>query len=144
MASTAERLEHERRGAVLVIAGEDLRGAIADALTDEGYRVITIGSTTDAVTFLRRETVQPAMIVLDWSTPGVSGLQFIAFHASSPVYSRTPLAVIADGANNNVPRLCVVAILYRPLDVAHLGEVVERATRRPPRRDTSSHDAALS
>ena len=140
--STAERLDHERRGTVLVIAGDELRGEVADALTGAGYRVITIGNTTDAAAFLRRQVTPPAIVVLDWSAPGMSGLQFVALHASSPMFSRTPIAVIA-GPNNNVPRLCVVGIVYTPVDHARLGEIVERATRIAPKRDTAEHDLAL-
>ena len=143
MPSTAERLDHERRGTLLVVAGEELRGEVADALMGAGYRVITIGNTTEAAEFLRRQTVQLALIVLDWSSPGMSGLQFIAFHASSPTYSRTPVAVIAE-PGNNVPRLCVVGLVYKPVDYERLTEIVERATRVVPRRDTSDHDLALS
>jgi CheY-like chemotaxis protein len=145
MPSTAERLEHERRGTVLVIAGHDLRSDVASALTDAGYRVVTIGSTTEALHFLRRQTTQPAMIVLDWSAPGISGLQFVAFHASSPTYSETPVAVIAEPTNNNVPRLCVVAIVYRPVDEERLLEVVDRGTRvGVQRRGAGERKLALS
>jgi CheY-like chemotaxis protein len=143
MPSTAERLDHERRGTVLVVAGDELRAEVAEALAGAGYRVVTLGNTTDAAAFLRRQTVQPALIVLDWSAPGMSGLQFIAFHASSPLYSRTPVAVIA-APGNNVPRLCVVGIVYRPVDHDRLAEIVERATRIVPRRDAFERDLALS
>jgi CheY-like chemotaxis protein len=143
MPSPLERVDRERCGTVLVIAGGDLRSELSDTLAAVGYRVVTIGNSNDAVSFLRRQTVLPAMIVLDWSVPGMSGLQFIAFHASSPLYSRTPIAVVADATTNNIPRLCVQSILYRPFETTRLLDVVERGTRHGvPVRYGSSHKTA--
>ena len=142
MSPTAQRLERERRGTVLVIAGSDLRSELSDSLAGAGYRVVTIGNSTDAVAFLRRQGVQPALIVLDWNVPGMSGLQFIAFHASSPLYSRTPIAVIAEPTSNNIPRLCVNAIVSRPFEPGAILDVADRVTRISPVRATGEHNLA--
>ncbi len=119
MSPTAERLDRERRGTVLVIAADDLRPQLSDMLTAVGYRVVTIANSTDAVSFLRRQTVLPAMIVLDWGVSGISGLQFIAFHASSPLYSRTP-----------------------PFEASAIIDIVDRGTRLAGPRDTAEHKLA--
>jgi CheY-like chemotaxis protein len=142
MSPTAQRLERERRGTILVIAGADLRPQISDALAGGGYRVVTIANSTDAVAFLRRQGVLPALIVLDWNVPGISGLQFIAFHASSSVYSRTPIAVVAEPTAANIPRLCVQAIIYRPFESLALLDVADRVTRIGALRATGEHNVA--
>lgn len=142
MSPTAQRLERERRGTVLVIAGTDLRTQVSDALAGAGYRVVTIANSIDAVAFLRRQGVLPALIVLDWNVPGMSGLQFIAFHAASPLYSRVPIAAIAEPTANNIPRLCVHAIIYRPFESSAIVDAVDRVTRISAVRETGEHNLA--
>lgn len=142
MSPTAVRLQRERRGTILVIADSDLRSLLSDTLTDAGYCVVTIGNSVDAVAFLRRQTVLPAMILLDWNVPGMSGLQFIAFHASSVTCSRAPLAVISEPTANNIPRLCVQAIVHRPFDPASIVDLTDRVTRLVTLRGTGEHNVA--
>src|SRR5690349_19967734 len=107
MSPTARRLQHERCGTILDVADSDLRRLVSDTLAEAGYCVVTIGNSVDAVAFLRRQTTLPALILLYWFVPGMSGLQFIALHASSPTFSHAPVAVIAEPTANNIPRLCV-------------------------------------
>jgi DNA-binding response OmpR family regulator len=140
MSPTAVRLQRERRGTILVVAGSDLRSLLSDTLASAGYCVVTIGNSTDAVAFLRRQTVLPAMVLLDWNAPGMSGLQFIAFHASSLTCSRAPIAVISEPTANNIPRLCVQAIVHRPFDPDSIVDLTDRVTRLVTVRETGEHN----
>jgi CheY-like chemotaxis protein len=133
MGKTSEEQERDARrfGTVLVIAADDLRGTLTVELTGAGYRVIALGDSREAAQYLRREAIPPSLIMLDWKVPGLSGLQFVAFHASSPTYCRTPLVVIAEPTCTNVPRLCVSAIVSRPIPTTRVSQIVDQLARRP-------------
>jgi two-component system chemotaxis response regulator CheY len=102
---------------VLVVDDEALiRGFLAIALEDEGYRVVTAGDGLEALEKARTEP--PDLIVLDLMMPHMNGWEFIDASRADPAMSQTPIIVVSavhGGAEAEV--LGVHRFLAKPFDI---------------------------
>jgi CheY-like chemotaxis protein len=103
----------------------DLREEVAGSLDRAGYRVATARHGGEAMAWLEREPVRPALIVLDWMLPVVDGITFLTHLASDPFLSRVPVIVISAVAETaSIPRLCVERVVPKPFRLRYLIELV--------------------
>ena len=78
---------------ILVVEDEpDIAALIAYQLTREGYRVETVGSGTEALESIGRDT--PDILVLDRMLPGISGDEVLQRLRSEPATSNVPVLVL--------------------------------------------------
>ncbi|HYO51868.1 response regulator [Archangium sp.] len=91
---------------ILVVDDDsDIRGSVADALEEEGYRVVCASNGKDALHLLRDERLRPDLILLDMMMPEMDGWAFRgeqrkdAELASIPVVVFTAYGVPSETAN---------------------------------------------
>ncbi len=85
---------------VLVVDDDaGIRESLAEALTDEGYRVTTANNGAEALDLLRAPTEpRPCVILLDLMMPVMSGHEFYREQQRDPALAGIPIVVIsADG-----------------------------------------------
>ena len=122
-------LEHRRARrsspAVLIVEDDALVAeAAAEALGLAGYRTICAGDAWQALDVLERE--RPGVMLVDLFLPGMSGSELLRIVKASPAWSRVPRVIIT-GANDPMIRVREdVAVLYKPLDLDTLLQVVRR------------------
>ena len=124
-----------RRSAPAVLIVEDdplVAEAAAAAIGSAGYRAICAGDAWQALEALERE--RPAVMLVDLFLPGMSGSELLRVVKASPAWSRVP-RIIMTGTNDPMIRVREdVAVLYKPLDLDTLLQVIRRSCDRgrPP------------
>ena len=83
----------DSRTILVVDDDQDLRDAIADILSDEGYRVGQAGNGAEALTYLRTHE-KPDLILLDLMMPVMDGLQFRREQRRDPLLAEIPVVVL--------------------------------------------------
>ena len=113
-------------GGVLVVDDDaDIRDSLREVLEDEGYEVTCVANGREALDFLRSDSPQPCVILLDLMMPVMDGWQFRREQKANPDISNIPLIVIT--ATGNRPVLIDAAeLVLKPLELARLFEAVER------------------
>jgi len=113
---------------ILVVDDDaDLRGALADALEDEGYAVARAGDGFEAIDYLRSHSA-PDLIVLDWMMPNCNGPCFRRLQGEDPALRDIPVVVltadvrIEEKLDETAPETC----LLKPAPLDLLLQVVER------------------
>ena len=87
---------HPRQEAVLLVDdNDDLRGALAQLLSLDGYRVREARNGAHALRVLEEGGVRPFAIVLDLSMPSVDGWEFRRALAQIPSCADVPVVVIS-------------------------------------------------
>ncbi len=117
-----------RKGPVLVVDDDpDMRDAIRDALTDEGYEIAEAANGLEALDYLRAHP-PPALILLDWNMAPMNGSQFLAEATKDPVLAKIPVVLLTadvkapEKANGNG----IVGYLMKPVDLGPLLDVLGR------------------
>jgi len=110
---------------VLIVEGDGpVAEAAAKAIEAVGYRAIHALDGQQALAALKQE--HPVLLLVDPSSPGMSGSQFLRFVRDSPTWSRIPRVIMTE---NNDPMIGIredAPVLYKPLDIAALAAVVQR------------------
>jgi CheY-like chemotaxis protein len=114
----------------LILLVEDdfiLRGALAELLQAEGYRVECAANGLDALRRLEHAP-KPALILLDIMLPYVDGLEFRAIQRASSAIADIPIIVItAVGIRPEVARdLDLRQAFFKPLDQPRLLAAIRR------------------
>jgi CheY-like chemotaxis protein len=98
---------------VLVVDDEqDIRNALKEVLTDEGYTVFTARNGKDALDVLSREG-PPDLIVADILMPVMDGIELIEALRRDPGLSAIPVVVLSAASTSTPPEGTLV--LRKPI-----------------------------
>jgi len=97
---------------LLVEDNDELRGALADLLRLDGYRVREARNGAHALRVLEDERVRPFAIVLDLTMPAVDGWEFRRALAGLPAYADVPVVVISAVDEDVARRVGLAAVEY--------------------------------
>lgn len=124
-----ERRPRRSPPSVLIVEDDPVVAeAAAEAIESAGYRTVCARDGWQALEALKRE--QPAMLLVDLVLPGMSGSELLRIVKASPIWSRLP-RVIMTATNDPMIRVREdAAVLYKPLDLDSLIEVVRRTCDR--------------
>lgn len=81
------------RVALIAEDDRDIRELVAAKLSSSGYRVIAVGNGTDALTQLREQ--RPDVALLDVMMPGISGLEIITELRADPMTAAIPVILLS-------------------------------------------------
>ena len=115
---------------LLVEDDEDIRAIVEEFLSGEGYTIESVGSATDALTYLR-ENGQPDLALVDLSLPQISGAELIERMNAMPNRGEMKI-VLASGWDDLATRareLETDGYLKKPFDLHTLLQKVESSVR---------------
>ena len=119
-------MKHDGKGSVLIIEDdEDVRGALAAVLEEEGYRVLEARHGEEALRTLRGPD-PVCLILLDLFMPTMNGWAFRDEQRRDPRLSAIPVIVLsADGAAvKSAESMGVVGYMVKPVDFDRLLKLV--------------------
>ncbi|MEO8190611.1 MAG: response regulator [Acidobacteriota bacterium] len=122
-------------GTVLVVEDDDdLRGAVADVLSDEGYEVVEAAHGAQALDVLRRRRDFCA-ILLDMRMPVMGGVEFRRNQLRDPRVASIPVVAFSADARDReeAGRLGIAGALSKPADILQLLEAVAALCGDPDR-----------
>jgi two-component system chemotaxis response regulator CheY len=122
------------KGLVLVVDDDfEIREALSDILSLEGYGVATAVDGQDALDRLRGG-LQPSVILLDLMMPVMSGYEFCRLIKGDPGLSSIPVIIVsADGETAREATACGAdGYMMKPVGLEALLQVVAGATAGPP------------
>ena len=110
----------------------DIREAVHDLLTDEGYVAIEAANGQEALEYLRSHSA-PSIILLDWNMGPVDGPQFMAEVGRDPRLAGVPVLLMTADVNavEKSEAHPFVGYLVKPVDVDMLFEAVRRHVGSP-------------
>lgn len=115
-------------GRVLVVDDDpDLREAILDVLSDEGYAVDCAADGLEGLERLRSGE-RPCVILLDWMMPRCDGRQFRVAQRADPSIADIPVVLLTADMhlNDKLDVLDAADHLRKPVDLSRLLAVVGR------------------
>ncbi|MEP7132744.1 MAG: response regulator [Acidobacteriota bacterium] len=127
-------------GTVLVVEDDDdLRGALADILLEEGYDVVDAAHGAAALDLLRGSRDFCA-ILLDMRMPIMGGVEFRRAQLRDPRLSSIPVVLFSADARDReeAERLGTAGSLSKPVDILQLLEAVAALCGDPDRMDLAS------
>jgi CheY-like chemotaxis protein len=109
----------------------DVRAALTEALTEEGYRVAVASDGAEALATLHDGT-KPSLIILDMWMPKMGGMEFRAAQLAEPDLAGIPVVVVTAGgvAPREMAQLGLAYVLRKPIDLDVLLRVVRRLSAR--------------
>jgi CheY-like chemotaxis protein len=111
---------------VLVVDDErDIRDAVTELLTEEGYEVFGAGDGAEALSKAR--ALHPSVVLLDLMMPGMSGWEFCAQRKGDPELARIPVIVLS--AIGGVTGLGEVGYLQKPFELDDLLDALKEHSR---------------
>jgi CheY-like chemotaxis protein len=112
---------------MIVEDDRDIRLALTQVLSDEGYRSIAARDGVEGLALLR-EGPQPKVILLDLMMPNMDGWQFRRALRSDPEVASIPVIVVtADpAAEARIHTLGVAGFLKKPVSIDALVAALER------------------
>ena len=112
---------------IIIDDDDDLREALVDVMSAQGYEVAAFADAREALTALE-EGLTPFLILLDLMMPGMSGWEFRAAQLANPKLLSIPVVVVtaANMLSDGVHRLSNVEILRKPFDLNTLLTTVAR------------------
>lgn len=115
---------------VVVDDDVDIREALVDVLSDQGYDVCAFANGRDALEYLRAGA-RPGLIVLDLMMPVMDGVQFRCEQVKDPQLKDLPVLVVSAGSDleRRVSSLGPVESMRKPLDLPKLLAVIGRYCR---------------
>jgi CheY-like chemotaxis protein len=114
------------KGLVLVVDDDEaIRESLCDILVDEGYDALCAANGRDALSLLQRNA-RPCVILLDLMMPVMDGAMFRREQLRNPTLRDIPVAVITAAGPQSVAGIRAHAVLFKPLRVEGVLDVVER------------------
>lgn len=106
----------------------DIRDAVADVLSDEGYPVELAGNGREALDALVGGALKPSLILLDLMMPELDGWGLMAELQKRPDLSGIPVVVFsAQGVQSDtIAKMQVCGFLKKPLRLQDLLDLVGR------------------
>ncbi len=117
-----------RKGPVLVVDDDaDIREALQDILTGEGYETEQASGGQEALDYLRSHPL-PSVILLDWNMAPMNGPQFMDEVAKDATLSAVPVVLVTADARAPVKATShpFVGYLAKPVKLEALFETVGR------------------
>ncbi len=111
--------------AITVLVVEDdleLLGAISEALTDQGYIVVSATDGAAALAMLRH--VHVSLVLTDLAMPGMDGRELAEASASIPRIAAIPIILMTGSGLVDVAPPGCVAVLPKPFSLARLLAIV--------------------
>jgi two-component system response regulator MprA len=115
----------------------DIREALYDVLTFEGYEVQVASDGAEALERLRTEEESCGLILLDLMMPRMNGWEFRRKQVEDPSLESIPVVLLtgAGGCEKVASDLKVAAAIEKPVELDALLEVVARyCAPNPPER----------
>ena len=113
---------------VIVVEDEpEIRGVVAEALTDEGYRVTRAAEGESALRLLREQLHDLAIV--DLMMPGMDGQRFLRECRADPSCASLQIVVVTAAHESQLDHLDVQAVVLKPFD---LGDLVDTVIRLAP------------
>ena len=121
-----------RLALMIVDDDDDLRDALADVMTAQGYEVAAFADARAALAALEAGAT-PFLILLDLMMPGMSGWEFRAAQLESPALALIPVVVVTAAGNlsDGARALSSVEVLHKPFTLETLLPVVARYAAAP-------------
>jgi CheY-like chemotaxis protein len=120
---------------LLVEDEEDIRTALADILTCEGYGVCEAAGRSEGLAALRAQ--KPDLVIVDYSLPKpTDGIEFLRIKASEPGLASIPV-ILTSGFTLPSKLDGVVAMVTKPFDLDEILALIQRFAG-PPRRQSTS------
>ncbi len=116
------------RTSILIVDDDaDIREALVDVLTDQGYPACAVPNGAEALAALQAG-LKPCLILLDLMMPVMDGVTFRQHQLSDPDLKELPVLVISAGndLSTHAAALGAVESLRKPLDLDKLLEAVAR------------------
>ncbi len=113
---------------VLVVDDEtDIRDAVSEVLSEEGYEV---ASASDGIEALKKaRALRPSVVLLDLMMPRMNGWEFCAARRRDPELAAIPVIVLS--ALGRVSGLDCAGYIQKPFDLEQLVTAVRRYAARP-------------
>lgn len=113
---------------VLVVDDEtDIRQALAEVLTYEGFQVVDAGDGQEALDKARQ--YRPELVLLDLMMPRMNGWEFRRAQKGDRALARIPVVVLSAFANDG--KMDAEGYIEKPFDVDQLVSAVRRYARPP-------------
>jgi DNA-binding response OmpR family regulator len=113
---------------LLVEDDEAIAEVVGLILHESGYHVDHVSNVADALVSVRSE--RPAVVLLDLTLPGASGLSFLRTCRENTTLAALPIAIMSASRIEPLPGdLVPDAILTKPFDLDHLCRVVDGLSR---------------
>ncbi len=105
-----------------------IRDYLTQVLQDEGYQVVGAANGLEALHYLKTETQEPCVILLDLTMPVMNGWDFRAAQQKEPDLEALPVVILtADGsAAQKAASLGVADFLQKPVSLNILLNTLER------------------
>jgi CheY-like chemotaxis protein len=114
---------------ILVVEDDgDVREAMSDALTEQGYVIATAANGLEALRWLRQNAA-PDAILLDLMMPVMDGWQFLAEQRRDPVLGGIPV-IIVTAFKDAAGRLDQATLLQKPVTLTRLLGALDAAGHR--------------
>ena len=114
---------------IMVVDDDDeIREALADVLTDEGYEVVGARDGHQALRYLR-EGQRPSAILLDLWMPVMDGWQLRHELLSDSTLSDIPVIVLTAVRDQRAQGLMVADVLTKPVQLERLLGALDATTR---------------
>jgi len=109
----------------------DLRDALSELLSGEGYAVATAAEGEEGLERLHGSP-RPSLVLLDLMLPNMDGFEFRVRQLGDPEVADIPVVVLSGGGDveRKAAGLEPVAALMKPIDFDHLLDCVAAATKR--------------
>ncbi len=120
------------RGHIMVVDDDlDTRDSIAEALEDEGYRVVCAGDGLEALEKLKSGPL-PKLILLDYTMPRMGGAELRVEMAKVPEWKGVPVVLLTadQNAERKAAELNAAAFMKKPVKPDALFEVVANLFHR--------------
>jgi CheY-like chemotaxis protein len=118
----------QRKGPVLVVDDDaDIREAVRDTLSEEGYETHVAAGGQEALDYLRAHP-RPPLILLDWNMTPMNGARFMAELGSDSALSTIPVVLLTADvrAAASAALRGFVGRLTKPVDLDVLFDLVVR------------------
>jgi CheY-like chemotaxis protein len=132
--NAARTVEWEGSDYILVVDDDgDVSETFADALEEEGHRVVSFQDARFALDYLRQKSILPQLIFLDFLMPHMDGWQFLAERRKDPRIADVPIVGVSasDRVDERSLSRGVVQLLRKPVSLDALVAAVRRCASRP-------------
>jgi len=126
--------EWEDRDYILIVEDDgDVSQIFADALQEDGHRVVSFQDARLALDYLRQKSVLPRLIFLDFLMPHMDGWQFLAERRKDPRIAEVPVVGVSasDRVDERALSRSVAGLLRKPVSLDALLAAVRRCASGP-------------
>ncbi len=123
--------DHPEHPTIVVVDDDtDLRETLGELLVEEGYDARLFENGRVALEFLRHETDDPQLILLDLMMPEMNGWQFREEQLKDDRLREIPVIVMTASRGLEGDPLRAREVLYKPIGLGELISAVERHAAR--------------